>query len=135
MIDFSKYIGLSFKHKGRSFDGVDCYGLFALILKEEKGIQLPEYEYSFDWDKEGCRHIQEKVSNFPSWERLEEPSNPLDLILFYSSPSRKISNHMGIYIGNDRFIHSSILYKSKVDILNDFWRSKIYIVLRVDFES
>jgi len=130
MIDFSKYINLKFKHKGRTFNGVDCYGLFALILKEEKDIDMPEYEYTFNWDNEGCNLIQDKLRYFTHWERLKEPSKPLDLILFYASPSSKKATHIGIYIGDDKFLHVSTLYNSRIDRLNNHWKNMIYAVLR-----
>ena len=55
MINFSKYINLPYKNLGRSFDGVDCYGLIWLIYKGELGIELPDFTelcYSQRWYKE-----------------------------------------------------------------------------------
>jgi cell wall-associated NlpC family hydrolase len=135
MIDFSKYINIPFKHKGRNFDGVDCYGLLVLILKEEKKISLPEYEYAFNWYKEGCNYIQDNIPKFSDWQQIKEPTKPTDVILFYSSPSRKIVSHMGIYIGDDKFIHVGSTYKSRIDRLNDHWKNRIYAVLRCNFAT
>lgn len=133
MPNFEKYIGLSFKHKGRDFNGVDCYGLLALLLKEEKDIEMPEYEYTFNWCEEGCNHIKEKMHYFTHWKILKEPSKPLDVILFYDSPESKVVSHMGIYIGDNRFIHVSSLYSSRSDKLEGHWLKRVYKVLRCDF--
>ena len=133
MINFDKYIGLSFKHKGRDFDGVDCYGLFALMLKEEKNINMPGYEYTLNWSDEGCNHIQEKMYYFNNWDAVGEPLKPFDVILFYATPNNKIVNHMGIYIGDNKFIHASSLYKSKIDKLEGAWKHRIYKILRFNF--
>ena len=134
MTDFSKYIGLKFKHQGRGFDGVDCYGLLALMLKEEKGIEMPEFEYTLYWHGEGYNHIADNVYKFKNWGPVKEASRPFDVILFYSSAfSRDVVNHMGIFIGDDKFVHVSVLYNSRIDRLNAYWSNRIYAVLRCPF--
>lgn len=39
-----KYVGIPFVLRGRSIEGADCWGLFALILKEQFGIEIPAHD-------------------------------------------------------------------------------------------
>lgn len=41
---FEKYLSIPYRAGGRDWSGCDCYGLVRLILKEEKGIELPLFE-------------------------------------------------------------------------------------------
>ena len=91
---------------------------------------MPEFEYIVDWYKQGYNHIGENIPKFKDWIRLNEASRPLDVILFYSSPTKKVVSHLGIYIGDDKFVHISTLYNSRVDRLNDHWMNRIYAILR-----
>jgi lipoprotein Spr len=39
----SAYVGLPFKERGRDHNGVDCWGLVALILRDVFGLDVPSY--------------------------------------------------------------------------------------------
>lgn len=41
MTRFDRYVGLPWVDKGRSFAGVDCWGLRYLIFRDELGVELP----------------------------------------------------------------------------------------------
>jgi len=130
-MNFDKYINLKYKHKGRDFDGVDCYGLVWLILKNELEIVLPEQEYTQKWYLEGKNYIVEISKDLENWSKISlEQLKPYDVILFYNSPNKIIVNHMGIFIGEDKFIHIDESHNSLLDRLNNFWKSRIYTILR-----
>ena len=38
------YVGIPFVDYGRSIRGLDCWGLFRLILKEQANVNVPEYD-------------------------------------------------------------------------------------------
>jgi cell wall-associated NlpC family hydrolase len=130
MTDFSKYIGIPFKHMGRDFCGVDCFGLCKLILTNEANIDFGDYleklEYSFDWYKSE-NHI---INNIPKyWYYVNAPFKKYDVLLFYTR-SYSIANHMGLYIEDGKFIHIDINNTSRIDRLEGFWDKKLYKVLR-----
>lgn len=132
---FSKYINLRFKYKGRDFSGVDCFGLVYLILKNEKQIELSEYDYSRKWYLEGKNYIVDIKNDLQTWSSIDiEQIRPFDVILFYASPKRIIVNHMGLYIGEEKFIHISEDHNSRVERINDHWISRIYAIMRYSKE-
>jgi len=136
MIDFSKYINLKFKYKGRGFDGVDCYGLVWLILNTEKQLELPEYEYSKRWYTEGKNYIVEIKKDINNWAVSNiEQIRPFDVILFYNSSNRIIVNHMGLYVGENKFIHVNEDHNSILERLDDMWLRRIYAIMRYSKEG
>jgi cell wall-associated NlpC family hydrolase len=42
-MDANRYISIPFAERGRSWEGVDCWGLVCLIYHEQLGIALPSY--------------------------------------------------------------------------------------------
>ena len=130
MYNFSKYINIKYKHLGRDFDGVDCYGLIKLIYKNEKGIVLPDYNYEENWYEKDQTIIQNELPNMKTWVRLKYPSEPFDLIIFYLSPTSKIANHIGLYTYDEKFLHTKEGWASHIERLNPHWQSRFYAALR-----
>jgi len=42
-MDFSDFVGLPWKDRGRDAAGYDCYGLFRAVFRAGTGIELPSY--------------------------------------------------------------------------------------------
>ena len=131
--DFGKYIDVPFVHRGRSFDGCDCYGLIRLIYKEELSIELPDFleiEYNCDLNEEDETHLEDHWENGISkgqWKPVKPPYKKWDGLLFYASSRRVIADHIGLYIGDGKFIHTSLHYKmSMVGKLEGMWEKKLY---------
>lgn len=49
-----QYVGLPFKKYGRDRDGLDCWGLCRLILREQADLELPAYTGSHDPNDREC---------------------------------------------------------------------------------
>jgi cell wall-associated NlpC family hydrolase len=83
-------IGIHYRRGGNSPEnGLDCSGLVRYVFKEAWGANLPR--------------TAEEISQFG--QRIEmEDLQPGDLV-FYNTLKRTFS-HVGIYLGENRFIHS-----------------------------
>jgi probable lipoprotein NlpC len=131
---WSKYINIPFKDLGRDFSGVDCYGLIALIFKEEKGLVIPDYtELLYGKDrteiKEKRDNILESMGIF--WVKAEGKLKPFDALIFNRGCNSKVSSHVGLYIGNNKFIHVLENFPSYIEKLdNSVWKSRLYGAMR-----
>lgn len=84
------YLGTPYRAGGTSPEqGFDCSGLIRQVFQEARGITLP-------------RRAEEmsRVGDVVSADRLE----PGDLVFF--NTLRRAFSHVGIYLGDDRFIHA-----------------------------
>ncbi len=130
--DFGKYIDIPFKHRGRDFDGCDCFGLVRLIYAQERNIILPDYleiDYKCDLTEEEETHIQDLYLNHleKGWIVAKPPYKKWDGLIFYSNPKRTVADHIGLVIEDGKFIHTSGYYGiSLVSKLDGIWESKLY---------
>jgi len=97
-----KYVGIPYKHQGRDINGIDCWGLIKLIYKDMLGIEIWDIgeDYSKDWSWEGKDYFIENYQK--QWERVTEP-RIFDGVLIHNGRGR--TNHAGVMLENDRFIH------------------------------
>jgi cell wall-associated NlpC family hydrolase len=135
-MNFDKYINLPYKHLGRDFSGVDCWGLIYLVYKEEKNILIPnftELQYTPILKEDSpslIPTIVDKYNNILAQE-IKEPTKVLDIILFYGGCGNySIANHVGLFIGDGKFLHSVNTGTSRVDRLQGYYQKKVYKVLR-----
>jgi len=138
-MNFSKYIGLPYKNKGRNFNGVDCYGIVYLIYKEEKNINLPDFSdinYCSTWFKDNKNKENHILDNlYRVWNisnSIDKPYNSFDVMLFYSSPTKEVVNHCGLYIGDNKFIsiQEQGAATSAISRFSGYWESKLYKAIR-----
>jgi len=131
-INFGKYINIPFKPQGRDFNGCDCLGLVRLIYKEELNIILPEYldiDYNCNLNKNDDTILEDgwEEQMKLAWRPIRPPYKRWDGLLFYASARRVIADHIGLCIGDGKFIHTSMHYKmSMVSKLEGLWESKLY---------
>jgi len=91
MITLRDLIGIPYKVHGRNREGMDCYGL-AIEIYKRLGKTLPD---AFSGDLSTIEGIKGK--------QIETPE-PYCLILFEYLGQK---SHIGIYLGNQKFIHAS----------------------------
>ena len=83
-------LGVDYRNGGRSLaTGFDCSGLVAHVFEEAYGIRLPRTVLG-----------QSEIGRSVALQELE----PGDLV-FYDTLGRPYS-HVGIYIGEDKFVHA-----------------------------
>lgn len=69
MKDFSKYLAIPFKSRGRDFAGCDCWGLCRLFLKNEMGIEADSFS---EYGVENYRFVKEFVeSEKQNWSLIQ----------------------------------------------------------------
>jgi len=101
----SPYIGLPFREKGRSTDGVDCWGLVRLVYAERFGIALPDLSDRYAASEDGPtveRTVEGETAPGGSWRLREAPEvGSVGVFRVKGLPS-----HVGIAVADGRFLHS-----------------------------
>lgn len=96
------FIGLPFRDHGRERDGCDCWGGVRLVLRELRGIVLPDYGSGYretmDCDGIGVSIREGLVRDFV---RVDKPQ-PFDLVIFNLAGKPW---HVGLVVGPGRFLH------------------------------
>lgn len=117
----NELIGRPYRWGGMSeATGFDCSGLLVYLFNTEAGIKLP-------------RTTSLMVKD--DFERVSKSSlKPGDAVFFSQNGSDSV-NHVGLYIGDDRFIHAPRTGKNiRIDSLESGYWSKRYVTAR-RFES
>ena len=117
----SSLIGVPFVDGGRGPEGYDCWGLVREIY-HRYGIELPDYDI-------GCYDVENIISeverNRPQWLRQEPPDLPVPCIVAFKV-SAPMVNHVGIYLGDGKFIHTREKAGAVIERLDaPAWRHRI----------
>ena len=75
MINLRDLLGIPFTNRGRTLDGLDCYGLVMEVYKKFD-ITLPEYNADFDDTETITKIIRKQMREDKWWKRLDEPKTP-----------------------------------------------------------
>jgi probable lipoprotein NlpC len=86
-----KYEGVPYRFGGMTASGLDCSGFIVLSFRDALGVTPPR-----------------SASGLFTWSVRISPDKiqPGDLVFFRTDSSRNIT-HVGLYVGNRRFIHSA----------------------------
>jgi cell wall-associated NlpC family hydrolase len=108
------YLGTPYRSGGTSRNGVDCSGFVTAVFRQ---FNIPLPRTSLDQSKFG--------------ERISTSSlQPGDLVFFKTSRRRSVS-HVGIYMGQGKFIHASTRsHRVRIDDLEDDYFRKRFVVAR-----
>jgi cell wall-associated NlpC family hydrolase len=104
------FMGIPYRWGGTSPEtGFDCSGFVQFVFRQATGVLLPRS--SFDQIRLGVSVMRDELM-------------PGDLVFF--NTMRATASHVGIYIGENRFIHSPS--RGKVveisDITSVYWQSR-----------
>lgn len=86
------WIGTKYKYGGHSREGTDCSGFVLQVYKAVYDLKLPRSsneQYTF------CKKISKNKMRVG------------DLVFFATGKSKDVVSHVGIYIGDNEFIHAS----------------------------
>ena len=111
----STYLGIPYKHGGTTRSGFDCSGFVAAVYHEVYGIPLKRS--TVDMWKEGAR-----VSL--------ASARPGDLVFFKGRAVLGPIGHVGIYMGQTRFVHASSKLGVVYANLNDTYYAKRLVGFR-----
>jgi len=111
---YQQYKGIKYKYGGTDKRGFDCSGFTQIVYKNAFNIQLPRRTVAMG-------KLGKKVSK----RNLKSG----DLVFF--RPSRRY-RHVGVFIGNNLFMHSSTskgIIKSNLN--NPYWKKKYRFAKRI----
>lgn len=113
---------------GRVFShGVlDCYAIIRDWYKQERGIELQQFERHDGWWEAGQNLY---VDNFAQagWERCEDMHEGAMLLMQIGS---SVPNHAAVYIGDNMILHHVQNRLSSRDVYGGYWRKVTTHILR-----
>jgi cell wall-associated NlpC family hydrolase len=118
------YIGIPFKDRGRTREGLDCWGLVRLVLAEQYGVDLPSYEarYETTSDRVAVAKLFFQEATSSRWRRLTlaqaEPPDALTMTVLGVS-------HVGLLVAPERFLHVLPGRETCVERLRPHWQARI----------
>ncbi|WP_164926992.1 C40 family peptidase [Chlorobaculum tepidum] len=105
--EVKQYLGIRYRFGGDTPSGFDCSGFVRFMFNKEFNVNLP-------------RSSREMATIGTRIDRNE--LRPGDLVFFKNAEDR--INHVGIFVGNDTFVHSSLSKGITRDTLNESYYSK-----------
>ena len=96
----AKYIGIPYAHKGRTMQGLDCWGLIKLIYRD-LGTEVRDLD---DYEMEGHLNGKDYFKPKDEWIKSSVP-RPYDVALFVNTEG--IAYHAGVITPDLKLIHAS----------------------------
>lgn len=128
MTNNKKFIGIPFKHNGRSFEEIDCIGLVELYLNEhnieltaQDGKQINKKWYLED-PQRLIQGVRNKCNSINYIDRKK-----FDIVVFKFSG---IASHIGVMINRNKFLHIFEGRKSGISKIKK-WKNKLVGIYRV----
>ncbi|MDR0825203.1 MAG: C40 family peptidase [Prevotella sp.] len=106
------WLGTRYRRGGMSRTAVDCSGFTNIIYKNVFGQQLDRVSTTI------AKNVKESITD-------KDDLRPGDMV-FFSTFKKKHINHVGVYIGNGKFIHASIKQGVIVSSLSEGYYSKAW---------
>ena len=126
-----KYEKLPYKHLGNDpKTGIDCTNLNALVLRQEKGIDVGFTSGDFctidneSWYNSTLKDLMLDYfdHNTDKWIRIDKDrTEPFDIALI-SIGATNITNHCAIFVEKNKLLHIMLNKKSWVSSYGRYWR-------------
>ncbi|MCX7797991.1 MAG: C40 family peptidase [Melioribacter sp.] len=110
LLEVIKYLDAPYKYGGNSNEGIDCSGFIRQIFLNSFSIELP-------------RSAREQ---FMIGEKVEKDELEFGDLVFFNTSRRVKPGHVGIYIGDNQFVHSSRKLGVTISSLNEKYYAKRY---------
>jgi hypothetical protein len=109
ILEVASWIGSPYRFGGNTHAGTDCSGMVQQIFLTVYGIALP-------------RNSNE-IANYS--KRVRKTQLQVGDLVFFETSSRRIINHVGIFLGSNKFIHSTTSRGVIVSDLDEtYWNRK-----------
>jgi hypothetical protein len=117
----NNYIGIPFKYKGRTEEGLDCWGLARLIYKNEYNITLPSF--STEYEDSDVNRIEELIAQYKEgWESVDAPTEGTAVLFRVMGHE----SHIGVAVSPTHFIHAREGYDSAIESFESpYWKRRI----------
>ncbi len=120
LLQVIKFLDTPYKYGGNAEDGIDCSGFTRQIFLNALNIELP-------------RSAREQ---FNIGEKVEREDLSFGDLVFFNTQRRSFPGHVGIYIGDDQFIHASRTLGVTISSLEEAYYKKRYVgAKRIDTDS
>lgn len=114
MNQYATWKGVRYRMGGTTKKGVDCSGFVQLTFKEQFGVKLPR-----------STREQQKIGEKIAKTDLING----DIVVFNAGSTGR---HVGIYIGNNKFVHASTSIGVTISDMNDrYWKNRFNEARRV----
>lgn len=114
MDQYADWKGVRYRLGGSTKKGIDCSGFVQRTFREQFGLDLPRSTYE-----------QQEMGKSISRTKLRTG----DLVLFRAGSTGR---HVGIYIGNDQFVHASTSSGVTISSMNEpYWKKRYNEARRV----
>ncbi|MFS0688654.1 NlpC/P60 family protein [Sporosarcina sp. 179-K 8C2 HS] len=104
--------GIPYRFGGTTTKGFDCSGFVQYVYK-----------------KSGKSVARDTLGQYAQSKKVSTPK-PGDLV-FFQNTYRKGISHVGIYIGNNKFVHAGGKQSQVVSLNNSYWKSKFHSFKRL----
>lgn len=105
-MNIAKYINIPFKEKGRSVNGMDCWGLCTHVLANEYDITgLPDFSDSYNntGDKNGIKICVNNERR--NWKEITEPKESAIIVFNIGGWPQHVGICTGYQQGKAMFLH------------------------------
>ena len=112
----SKFIGIPFVSKGRSFNGCDCYGLVKLYYKEILNIDIPETIITAEQPRRTFANYLNEISK--NWTATT-PAKNVVVAMSVNAEHPNLVTHFAVMIDDKRFIDTRENMSSYLTSIDD----------------
>ncbi len=112
---YNNWKGTKYRLGGTTKSGVDCSALMQHLYKQKFEVSLPRTTEKMSLEGK-------KIKNRTRWEVGD--------LLFFKIGRKKI-RHVGVYLGNNRFLHASTSRGVIISEVDDYWNKHLWQVRKV----
>lgn len=126
----AQYVGIPYLTNGRTLEGCDCWGLYALVMAHQRGLALPAYDGP-GWRGSGSLRAVGAAAEAYAAQFTEVPQGEeqlTDAILLRSSG---LPIHIGMVVAPGLMLHVEEYHNSEIARYTSLqWASRIVSFFR-----